>query len=175
VGSITSANPIGLNGMVRRFDWLALGARSEYALSTLKAALAGLSVRDGMITEFESLGPHEPLSSAVQHTLVGFQQDFPVMDGERLLGVLTHQALLRGLAEQGAEFSVRETMDAEVTLTSPAVALWGVLAGMRREGRRVLTVAENGRVVGLLRTGNVGELIALRAAGDARSHGHPTA
>jgi hypothetical protein len=53
-----------------------------------------MSVRDGMITDFRSVFPTDPVSRAVD-PLAGFQQDFPVMDDERLLGVPTHGDVLR--------------------------------------------------------------------------------
>jgi CBS domain-containing protein len=91
------------------FVWL--GAQAEHSISTVRVALAGLSVRHGMITDFKTVSPTDPLSRAVDLTLAGFQQDFPVMDGEaRLVGVLTHGDVLRGLAERGATVSVEQVM-----------------------------------------------------------------
>ena len=42
-------------------------------------ALAGRSVHHGMITDFRTVSPTEPLSRAVELTLAGSQRDFPVM------------------------------------------------------------------------------------------------
>ena len=56
-----------------------------------------LSVRHGMITVFKTVSPADPLSRAVELTLAGFQQDFPVLDGTRLAGVLTYGDVLKGL------------------------------------------------------------------------------
>jgi Zn-dependent protease len=145
------------------FVWL--GAQVEHSASTMKVALAGLSVRDGMITDFKSVASTDPLSRAVELTLAGYQQDFPVMDGERLAGVLTYGDVLKGLAEQGASLSVRQAMRGEPRTASPSEALGGALTRMHQGACRVLMVVENETVVGLLTTGNVGELLALQAAG----------
>jgi Zn-dependent protease len=145
------------------FIWL--GAQAEHSVSTMKVALTGLSVRDGMITDFRSVVPTDPLSRAVDITLAGFQQDFPVMDDARLLGVLTHGDVLRGLAERGKSSAVQEAMRRDFDTTNAAEPLEGALTRMRQGGGRFLIVVENEKVIGLLTVGNIGELLALEAAG----------
>ena len=146
------------------FVWL--GAQAEHSVSTVRVALAGLSVGQGMITDFKTVAPTDPISRAVDLTLAGFQQDFPVMDAQsRLVGVLTHADVLRGLADRGATASVQQTMRGEVETASPSEALDGALTRVHQNVCRVLVVMDKEKVVGLLTPGNVGELIALEAAG----------
>jgi Zn-dependent protease len=145
------------------FIWL--GAQAEHSVSTMKVALAGLSVRDGMITDFRSVVPTDPLSRAVDITLAGFQQDFPVMDDARLLGVLTHGDVLRGLAERGESSAVQEAMRRDFDTTNPAEPLDRALTRMHQGACRILLVVEHEKVVGLLTVGNIGELLAVEAAG----------
>ncbi len=145
------------------FVWL--GAQAEHEFSAVKVALGGLSVREGMITDFQSLSPHDRLSRAVELTLGGFQQDFPVVEGDRLIGVLTHSALLRGLSERGADIPVLQIMRGQPDTASPDDALGGVLSRMHQGGIRALVVVEHREIVGLLTVGNIGELLAFEAAG----------
>lgn len=145
------------------FVWL--GARAEHSVATVQAALAGLPVRAAMITDFKAVSPADPLSRAVELTLAGFQQDFPVMDGPHLLGVLTHADVLRGVAEPGASLTVRQAMRGELETVSPSEPLDGALTRMRENAGRVLVVVEDDEVVGLLTAANIGELLALQAAG----------
>ena len=35
------------------------------------------------------MSPHDSLARAVEHVLAGFQQDFPVVDDGRLVGIVT--------------------------------------------------------------------------------------
>ena len=149
--------------LIAVFVWL--GAQAEYASSAVKVALGGLSVREGMITDFQSLSPHDRLSRAVQLTLAGFQQDFPVLDGDRLIGVLTHAALLKGLTEGGVDVPVLQTMSGEPETISPDDALGGALSRMHQGGIRALVVVEHREIVGLLTVGNIGDLLAFEAAG----------
>lgn len=145
------------------FVWM--GAKAEHSVSTVRVALAGLTVRQGMITDFKTLFPTDPLSRAVELTLAGFQQDFPVMDGAQLVGVLTHGDVLKGLAEWGSNLSVQRATRGEFETASPAEALDGALTRMRQSQCRVLMVVESEKVVGLLTVANIGELLALDAAG----------
>lgn len=145
------------------FVWL--GAKAEHSVSTVKVALAGLSVRHGMITDFKTVSPTDPLSRAVDLTLAGFQQDFPVMDGPRVVGILTHGDVLRGLAERGANVSVEQAMRGAIETVSPSEALDGALMRLHQGECHVLMVVENEKVVGLLTVGNIGELLALETAG----------
>jgi Zn-dependent protease len=149
--------------VIALFIWL--GAQAEHSVSTVKVALAGLSVRDGMITDFRSVLPTDPLSRAVDITLAGFQQDFPVMDDARLLGILTHGDVLRGLAERGKSSAVQEAMRRDFDTANPSEPLDGALTRMRQGACRILVVVENEKVIGLLTVGNIGELLALEAAG----------
>ena len=144
------------------FLWL--GAKAEHFVSTVKVALAGLSVRQGMITDFKTVSPTDTLSRAVELTLGGFQQDFPVMDGPRLVGVLTYGDVLRGLAERGASLSVQQAMQGKLETANPSEALDGALTRMQQGECRVSIVVENEKVVGLLTAGNIAELLALEAA-----------
>lgn len=144
------------------FVWL--GAQAEYSVSAVRVALAGVAVRDGMITDFKTVSPNDHLSRAVDLTLAGFQQDFPVMDGTRLVGVLTYGDLLRGLTEHGPKLSVQQAMQGHLETTSSSEELDSALTRMRQSEGGVLVVVDNDHVVGLLTVGNIGELISLEAA-----------
>ncbi len=145
------------------FVWM--GAHAERSISAERVALSGLTVRDGMITDFKTITSTDTLEKAVTLTLAGFQQDFPVMDGDVLVSVLTHVDVLRGLAEGGTEKTVRAAVRPGLDTTDPGEPLDGALARIRSGECRVLMVMENDELVGLLTAANVGELISLGAAG----------
>jgi CBS domain-containing protein len=150
--------------LIAVFVWM--GAQTEHSRSKMTAALAGLSVRHGMVTDFKTVSPSDPLSRAVELTLAGFQQDFPVLDADaRLVGVLTRGDVLKGLAERDADLLVQQVMGRMPEIASPAEALDGALRRIHQNAGRALMVVDDEAVVGVLTVGNVGELIALEAAG----------
>ena len=71
------------------FVWLA--ATEEASLVQVRSALDGIPVARVMITDFRTLRPDEPLARAVEYARAGFQQDFPVVEDGRLVGVLTRR------------------------------------------------------------------------------------
>ena len=74
-------------------------------------------------------------------------------------------SLLRGIAERGATVLVQQAMGSNVETASPSGRLDDALTRIHQNGCRVLMVVDNQKVVGLLTAANVGELIALEAAG----------
>src|SRR5262249_6864666 len=77
------------------FVWI--GAAQEASMVQMKSALGGIPVSRAMITDFHTLSPDDPLERAVEHILAGFQQDFPVVQAGRIVGMLTQSHLLTAL------------------------------------------------------------------------------
>ncbi len=144
------------------FVWLA-GAQ-EAGLVTARSALAGIPVNRVMIQEFRSLAPDEPLSRAVADVLAGFQQDFPVMEDDRVVGILTRNDLVAALGQQGSETPVGEVMQREFVMASPREMLQTVFERLQNGHSRTIPVLSDGRMVGLLTADNVAELLLIQQA-----------
>ena len=111
-----------------------------------------------------TLAPTDSLARAVELTLAGFQQDYPVMDGPRLVGVLTHRDLLKSVASHSTDLPVQQAMRSEFDTVSQAEGLDIALTRMRDGELPMLMVVEKQKVIGLLTVGNIGELLALESA-----------
>jgi Zn-dependent protease/predicted transcriptional regulator len=144
------------------FVWL--GASSEAGLAQLKAALGGIPVSRAMIREFRSLSPLDPLQRAVEYILAGFQQDFPVEQDGRLVGVLTRGRLLSALAEKGREGLVGDAMEREFETADPADMLEHAFGRLQTCNCRAIPVVRDGRVLGILTSENVGEFMMVQSA-----------
>lgn len=156
-------NPILV--LIAVFVWV--GARQESALVSLRSSLAGIPVRRAMITEFATLSPAEPLSRAVERTLAGFQGDFPVVDSGRLMGLVTREDLLRGLAADGPDATVAQALGPEVTVVRASDPLDSALAKIGP--RNVAVVLDGDALVGLLTAENIAELFLLQRVMRRRS------
>ena len=150
--------------LVALFVWMA--AAQEAASVQTRYSLAGLPVQRGMIREFHTLDHGAALQDAVRHVLAGYQQDFPIMDGDRLVGLLTRADLMRGLAEVGPTAPVAEVMRREFEALDPFMMLDDGLQRLQASGGPVLPVIHDGRLVGLLTLENVSELLMIRQALD---------
>jgi CBS domain-containing protein len=107
------------------------------------------------------------LRDAVEALLAGSQHDFPVVQaGGGLLGILTRQALVRALAEHGPERPVAEFLVRDLPRVFPGTPLPRALQLLRQSPLDVLPVlsSDEQRVLGLLTTENLGELLMVRTA-----------
>jgi Zn-dependent protease len=153
------SNPFLL--LIAVFVWI--GATQEAAATDMKAAIGGLPVREAMLTDFRTLSPHDTLSDATRLLIEGSQQDFPVLDDGRVVGVLSHARLFEALREHGEWTRVAEVMEHDFRTLSPDAPLEGALF-QAEPGGTVLPIVRDGRLVGLITAENIGELMMIRAA-----------
>ena len=165
------ANPMLL--LIAFFVWF--GAAQEAGAVQTRAALEGVPVERAMITELRTLAPQDKLDRAVRHILEGFQIDFPVLDEDRVVGVLTRTDLLKALAEHGNGAPVSSVMQTEFLTVSPSEMLETMFARLKDcEGCHSVPVVEHGRLVGIVTMDNITELLMVRQAlSQARERGQP--
>jgi Zn-dependent protease len=144
------------------FVWL--GASQEASFVQMRHALAGIPVMRAMVTDFQTLRPDDRLSQAVDYVLAGFQQDFPVTENGQLVGVLKHSDLATALAQHGPDVRVSEVMRRDFITTSPRDMLEPAFARLQEGGCHTSPVVENGRLIGLLTTENVTEVLMIQEA-----------
>jgi Zn-dependent protease/predicted transcriptional regulator len=141
-----------------------LGARAEAAQVEAEAALKGLQVRDAMMTRFRTLSAHDTLGMAVDELLAGSQQDFPVLESGRVLGVLRRNDLVKALMDGNRSVAVGDVMWREYRPVNDTDVLTPTLESMGKNEWATLPVMGGGRIVGLLTLENIGELIMVNAA-----------
>ncbi len=144
------------------FVWL--GAEQEAAMVQMHTSLGGIPVQRVMQTDFHTLNPDDPLSRAVDYILAGWQQDFPVVFGDHVLGVLTRSDLVRGLAEQGPQALARDSMKRNFQVADSHDMLERALRLLHGCDCRSLPVVHGGRLVGMLTMDNIGEFMMIQAA-----------
>jgi Zn-dependent protease/CBS domain-containing protein len=141
-----------------------LGAQAEAQAAVAKAAFEGVRALDAMITRFKALSPHETLAEASEELLAGTQQDFPVVEDGRVVGVLARGDLVRALAEHGLEAEVGPFVRTDCAVVEAGERLAEALQRMRESGCPIAPVVQEGRLVGLITPDNVTEIMMLRSA-----------
>ncbi|MEO7651054.1 MAG: CBS domain-containing protein, partial [Bryobacteraceae bacterium] len=136
-----------------------LGATQEAAAARGRTLTAGFPVRAAMITDFRTLQHGDTIRDAGNLLLATSQQDFPVMNGSAVLGLLTRSALIRAMLNQGADSYVAGAMDREFLRLDPEMDLSEVLS--QTLGTCAL-VMEDDNLLGLLTTENLSEFLLLR-------------
>jgi CBS domain-containing protein len=129
-----------------------------------QASFRGLPVHQAMVTRFATLDARETLNEAVRALLAGTQQDFPVMEDGRVVGLLTRRDLLSALSENGFQAPVAAVMHGGVEPVEASAPLDETYQRMQTEDLPALPVVQAGRLVGLLTTENITEFLMIRAA-----------
>lgn len=144
------------------FVWM--GAAQEASLVQMRSALDGIPVRRAMITHFQALSPDDPLLRAVEYLRAGFQQDFPVAEGGRLVGVLTRHDLAAALGKYGTDAPVGEVMRRDFVTVEPDEMLQTALSRLQECDCDALPVVEGGRLVGLVTADNLARVLMIQEA-----------
>ncbi len=147
-----------------------VGAQQEARQAMLRAATAGTSVREAMMTRFATLSADDPLGAAVDELLAGAEHDFPVVENGSVVGLLTRKQLMQGLSEGGRERRVGDVAGPECFTIDAGAMLDEAFQQMQSAGCSTVPVLRGGRLVGLLTLENIGEFMMVASAlrqGDA--------
>src|SRR6185295_2737036 len=88
-----------------------LGASQEGAAARGRLLTSGFPVRAATVTDFRTLLHGNTIRDAGDLLLATSQQDFPVVHGEEVIGLLSRSALLRAMLRDGPESYVAAAMD----------------------------------------------------------------
>ena len=152
-----------------------IGAAAEASNAETKSALSGVTVSDAMLTEFHSLNEGDPLSRAIELLVSGSQSEFPVLSGERVVGILTRKGLVSAIQRLGEHGPVSAGMDCSYEAVTPADKLEDVSARLQSRECHTLPVVSAGQLVGLITTENIGEYMLIRAALEKSKQTPPSA
>jgi len=141
-----------------------LGAAQESVAALGRTLTSGIPARAAMITEFHTLEHGNTVRDAANLLLSTAQQDFPVLHGGKVVGLLGRNLLLRAIAHEGPDAYVAGVMDRDFLQIAPDDDLAEILPVMARAGRCAL-VMEKDKLLGLLTTENLSEFLLLRRFG----------
>jgi Zn-dependent protease len=147
---------------VALFVWI--GAAQEAALVETKSLLGSVSVRDAMIPDFKTLSPDDELAKAVKLVLGGWQQDFPVVEQGRVVGMLLRADMIATLATGDIHSTVEYTMRRDFPVASPAEPVQSVFVRLHEAEAATVPIVENDKLVGVITLENVTEYMMVHAA-----------
>ncbi|NIS79235.1 MAG: CBS domain-containing protein [Anaerolineales bacterium] len=139
-----------------------MGAGQEGQAVQIRSVLGGLTVEQAYSRGPEPLRMNSTLREAVQLTLNTFQSDFPICDGENLVGILTHARLVKALDEFGPDVSISQVMDKEINPVTPQDSLVEAQRRLMEQRLEALpVVSKGGRFMGLLTARDISEVYHL--------------
>lgn len=141
-----------------------LGASAESQQTQVRALLSNVAVEDAMLIRFRTLGAGATLGTAVDELLAGSQQDFPVLDGDRYVGMLMRKNLLENLASLGRDASIDPLVARDCLVVDRRDSLNDVIRDMQEKGCSSVPVFSGDRLAGVLTLENVGEFMMVQSA-----------
>jgi CBS domain-containing protein len=140
-----------------------LGATQETAAVVGRTLTEGIRVRAAMVTDFRTLEHGNTIREAADLLLATSQQDFPVVLGPQVVGLLGRNSLLRGMAVDGPDAYVAGIMDRNFPRVPPDADLTEVLPVMAETSCAL--VMDQDRLIGMLTRENLSEFLMLRKFG----------
>lgn len=147
--------------IIAGFIWFGAGQEASYFQT--RALLVGHLVREAMVRDFHTLPVGSTLKQAADLLLASSQQDFPILSGSDVVGVLSRSALLQGMASAGPDTFVAGVMDRDYATARPDEALDGLLQNRLTGPVLVLRdgVPSDASLVGMITQENLLEFLTL--------------
>lgn len=148
--------------------WIMLGAfiflaaEGEEKTVKMRSVLREVEVADVMTREVVTVTPQTPVRDVLAAMYRTGQDDFPVMDGDRLVGLVTRPTVIQTVNERGEHVAVAEIMDPDPPVLSPHNNVAWVHEQVMSEHYQGFPVLENGRLVGLLTPDNISRYLLLQ-------------
>lgn len=128
-----------------------------------RGALRGYTVENVYSPSVYRLDPRSNLQQAANLMLFSSQRSFPVLDGEKLIGLVPQSSLMQALKSFGPYQSVATAINKEIEPVSLTDDLSTVAQRLNEEQVDALPVVANGRFMGLITQRQIEDLIRMQA------------
>jgi stage IV sporulation protein FB len=147
-----------------------LGAGQELYAFRQARVMAGVTVRQAMMTDIKTLQVGATLREAADTLLATSQHDFPVVHGNEVMGVLTRNGLLRGLAEEGPNAYVAGSMERTFQSVGPDDDLTEMLQRLQEQSTPLVVLGPEPErpLLGMVTGDNLAEFFAVRQIVDSQ-------
>lgn len=142
--------------------FLFFGAQIEERSAVFHAVLDSVRMEDIMLTDFATLSPADTLEQALFKAVHSLQDDFPVVRGGELVGVVSKQKILEALRGDGNGY-VQPIMSRLFEAASRSDSLASAFHKITGRGLSVIPIVDSGRLVGIVTLQNLMHSMALLA------------
>lgn len=123
-----------------------------------------LEAHDIMIKEVHTISPSDLIAAAKLKMMRSNVGGLPVVDGGKLVGIITHRDILLAGGE-ALGLKVEELMSKDLKIAEPNTPLTEIVKIMADEGYQRIPVVQNGKLIGLVTQSSI-----IRAVADIISH-----
>jgi Zn-dependent protease/CBS domain-containing protein len=140
-----------------------MGAEAEERQLGIMLPLKGVAASSAMVSDIEVLSPHDTVGAVAEHYCRGFQEDFPVVDNRRLVGLITRDTLVNALHRKGPSVPVSEVMTRDFPTAAEDTPLIEILEKIQGSGSKAVPILRAGEIAGLITLEQVGRYSMLCA------------
>ncbi len=157
-------------GMLLHSPWLIIagffimiGAQIEDQGVLFQSVVDTVRMREVMLTDFATLSPSDTLADALHRCVHSLQEDFPVVRGPQLVGIVSRQRIVDALRNEGNGY-VQSVMSRSFQVARPEDTLGTTIRRISAgRGLALIPVTEGGRVVGIVSVQNLMSSMSLLA------------
>ena len=157
-------------GMLLHSYWLIIagffimvGAQVEDQGVFFQSVVDTVKMREVMLTDFATLSPSDTLADALVRCVHSLQEDFPVVRGPELVGIVSRQRILDALRNDGNGY-VQAVMSRAFQVARPEDTLGTTIRRLTAgRGLALIPITDSGRVVGIVSVQNLMSSMSLLA------------
>jgi CBS domain-containing protein len=157
-------------GMLLHSPWLIIAgffimisAQVEDQGVFFQSVVDTVRMREVMLTDFATLSPSDTLADALSRCVHSLQEDFPVVRGPQLVGIVSRQRIVDALRSDGNGY-VQSVMSRAFQVARPEDTLGTTIRRITAgRGLSLIPVTESGRVVGIVSVQNLMSSMSLLA------------
>jgi predicted transcriptional regulator len=150
-----------LLGILLPNPWLAtagffifIGAQLEDQGALFQSVVDTVYMRDIMLTDFSLLSPSDTLEDALAKSIHSLQDDFPVVRGRNVVGVVSRQVISDALRAEGNGY-VQGIMQRHFHVARADDSLGSTISRFSGRGMSLVPVTDGERVVGIVTLQNL--------------------
>jgi CBS domain-containing protein/Zn-dependent protease len=142
--------------------FLFLAAQVEDRSAVFHSVLRHVHLHEVMLTDFSTLSPADTLEDALHKAVHTLQDDFPVVRGSDMVGVVSRQKIVEALRSGGNGY-VQSVMNRAFSVAQAEDTLASAFRKITAKGGSALPVVDAGRLVGIVTLQNLMHSMALLA------------
>jgi len=142
--------------------FLLIGAQVEERSALFQKVLETVHLEDVMLTDFATLSPADTLEDALDKAVHTLQDDFPVVRGSDMVGVISKASILQALRAEGNGY-VQSVMNRIFEVSSRSETLASAFRKLNSRNLSIIPVVEDQQLVGIVTLQNLMHSMALLA------------
>jgi Zn-dependent protease/CBS domain-containing protein len=131
-----------------------IGAQLEDQGLMFQSVVDTVTMRDVMLTDFSTLSPSDTLEDALYKSIHSLQDEFPVVRGLNLVGIVSRQGILEALRTEGNGY-VQSVMSRAFQVAQPDDSLGAMIRRMAGGRMSLVPVTEGDKVIGIVTLQNL--------------------